>query len=120
MVQDTFITFETAKLAQQKGFTLREVANIIYYTAYKEDGGTYCSLSTHLHLDDPAYVPQSVLQKWLREKHNAHISILYTKNAYDVKYSIQGIDGHYTGAPTYEFALETVLIKLLKKLKDVI
>ena len=61
-MEDTLITFETAKLAKEKGFNLTNGA-LDYNPVFD-------------YIFEPEYKPtQSVLAKWLREVHNLHISI---------------------------------------------
>ena len=67
-MEDTLITFETAKLAKKKGF-LKEWADLAYK---KDDQKLYGD--TGIYTDYPAPT-QSLLAKWLREEHNLHIAI---------------------------------------------
>ena len=61
-MEDTRITFETAKLAKEKGFEFRVVWE--YILGFKEDS------------ERDKYLPtQSLLAKWLREEYNLHITI---------------------------------------------
>jgi len=69
-MEDTLISFETAKSAKEKGFTegdhktiYTELGNIMY----DEDG-----YSPEVYLLAPS---QNLLQKWLREVHKYHITI---------------------------------------------
>ena len=73
-MNEQLISFETAKLAKEKGFKLgsgwqiRSLFNI-------KDGETFCEKT----IETPEYAcercTQSLLQKWLREVHNFHITI---------------------------------------------
>lgn len=74
-MKDIGITFETAKLAKEKGFTLGTVGSHTY-TYYQDDGRLGPVDWGHLNQDSPAFVPQSILQKWLREEHNIAIIII--------------------------------------------
>jgi len=58
------ITFETAKLAKEKGFDL--ISNNPAVTAHNV--GKRVTLTGH------NLPPQSVLSRWLREKHNIHVN----------------------------------------------
>ena len=70
-MEDTRVTFETAKLAKEKGFEFRVVWE--YILGFKEDS------------ERDKYLPtQSLLAKWLREKHNIIVLVDY-----------EGIDGYY-------------------------
>ena len=70
-MEDTHITFETAKLAKEKGFEFRVMWEYIlgFKNNYERD----------------KYLPtQSLLSKWLREQHNIIVLVDY-----------EGIDGYY-------------------------
>lgn len=72
-MQDTLIQFEVAKLAKEKGFMGR---SNFYYTKSKVK--IHYSIYHQLHdFKNTAATTQSLLQKWLREKHNIHINIRY-------------------------------------------
>lgn len=79
-MEEQLITFETARLAKEKGFTLNVVGSH-KYNYFTESGELGVTSWGHLHLDEPAEVPQSLLQKWLREKHGIHIVLIPTINA---------------------------------------
>lgn len=74
-MREDLITFQTANLACEKGFTINVVGSHVY-NYYKEDGNTGCISSSHLYLDSPVEAPQSVLQKWLRETHNIIVDVV--------------------------------------------
>ena len=70
-MEDTRVTFKTAKLAKEKGFEFRVVWE--YILGFKEDS------------ERDKYLPtQSLLAKWLREEHNIIVLVDY-----------EGIDGYY-------------------------
>ena len=96
-MEDTGITFETAKLAKEKGF---DIPTIQYYTIkgyctesegymterYAESNwnngmGSYPTRTEEVSCSAPT---QSLLSKWLREKHNIIVLVDY-----------EGIDGYY-------------------------
>jgi hypothetical protein len=103
------IKFETAKLAEEKGYKFEYI------------GGTLVSVPI-----------QSVLQRWLRCEHDIHIAILYTgefDEDFDYHYEILYFQGNeknkylnakritYTdnhGCASYEIALEKALFKSLE------
>ena len=95
-MEDTLITFETAKLAKEKGW----------------DGDF---VESHKIL-----TTQSLLAKWLREKHNIIIIVDYEGiDGYYYKfYSYKGMKKFYdasnTNYKTYEEALEIGLQEALK------
>ena len=73
-MKDELVSFKVAKLAKEKGFNYA-------YEFYDKDGeleefgmvGGWSS-STNENYPSPT---QSLLQKWLREKHNIHIHLEY-------------------------------------------
>ena len=77
-MSETLISFETAKLAKEKGF--KEYYNRIYVLDEQKENDrigkvhyrteTYFSNSNHLNKEFVTAPTQSLLQKWLREKHN--------------------------------------------------
>lgn len=74
-MEDTRVTFETAKLAKEKGF---KKVKCNYY--YDKSGNPQKEVGIdNLHRDgqfNKVVAPtQSLLSKWLREEHNFHISI---------------------------------------------
>lgn len=90
-MKDTIITFETAKLAYEKGFNLNDKG--YYVPMYCVDGelmkeklGYQNELPETFEKGFIIAPTQSLLQKWLREKHNIFIvnkPILGSKNGYD-------------------------------------
>ena len=82
-MEDTRITFETAKLAKEKGFPQEPNRLKIPYYNYKGEfkGDVKDWLRKYLRKEDTSDVEsvsaptQSLLAKWLREVHNLHISI---------------------------------------------
>ena len=101
-MEESLIKFETAKLAKEKGFDVfRHMTNNGVYDKKGVVG--------YVHVYDSRYhilaPTQSLLQKWLRERHKIDIFIGhgYINNMqYDTKYK------------TYEQALEAGLIEALK------
>lgn len=149
-MKETLISFETAKLAKEVGFTLQ--SNPFGYITKFYEPSTKIIRSYGRHrvknIDELIYAPtQSLLQKWLREKHNIHISvtlefigsdewvyayeIIYLpKNEANIKrrsvlfkkiysFSFKEEIGTYNGGwDTYEEALEEGLKESLKLLKS--
>lgn len=74
MIYDIYTPFELSKLAKEKGFTLASVGSHTY-NYYKDDGFDGNIQWGHMYLDQPAIVPLSLLQRWLRMEHNLHIDI---------------------------------------------
>ena len=85
-MEDTRITFETAKLAKEKGF-VQNPYKIPYSYRYEFTDNTGCVLSYSLFnpSSNICTAPtQSLLAKWLREEHNIIVLVDY-----------EGIDGYY-------------------------
>jgi len=128
-MKDEIISFETAKLAKEKGF------NILYNVAYCEQGILRtCNPDFYLvgyHNQGLATLAptQSLLQKWLREVHDIIIDVQldqtsYPKYCFDVyKYKDFGnwehISNPYWGLYSiYEKTLEDALLLALQKINN--
>ena len=117
---EELIKFETAKLAKDKGFTLATVGSH-QYNYFKEDGTTGMVSWGHLNLSSPAEVPQSLLQKWLRDEHDIKVISDYDINRTKYFYWII-VDNETRGHSgfemrrfnTWEEALELGLVEGLK------
>ena len=75
-MEEQLISFETAKLAKEKGFTQNPYV-ISYSYRYEFTDYTGCILSNSLFnpSSNICTVPtQSLLAKWLREEHNIYVS----------------------------------------------
>ena len=91
-MEDTRITFETAKLAKEKGFPQEPNRRKVPYYNYKGEfnGDVTDFLRKYLREEDTSDVEsvsaptQSLLAKWLREEHNIIVLVDY-----------EGIDGYY-------------------------
>jgi len=117
---DTLITFETAKLAKEKGF------NEPCYWRYNEDQEiTATKIGMHeqpnFYSGSYAAPSQSLLQKWLREKHNIHIWVNYYRCAWffslgitDIEHGMTYCFAEFDIHETYEEALEEGLKSALK------
>ena len=92
-MEDTRVTFETAKLAKEKGF------NTLCYDAFNSKGNLYSNGWCEYLYDNKVEIPfrsgvlesqdilaptQSLLAKWLREEYNIIVLVDY-----------EGIDGYY-------------------------
>ena len=77
-MKEQFITFETAKLAKEKGF------NEFCKYHFDKNGGRFNSNwnpTKNSQWDDCITQPtQSLLQRWLRETHGLHIHLLFIDN----------------------------------------
>ena len=135
-MKEQLISFETAKLAKEKGF------NEECYFTYGEISEDYCLFKseyseTNSEVNEYIYSAptQSLLQKWLREVHNCHVEVIFhsplddsyiTKdnlrycfevNYYGKNFNIPFTDDEdYSGYDylTYEEALEKGLQEALK------
>jgi len=73
-MNDQLISFETAKLAKERGFDYNIYGG---YTDYNEDGDLLDEVDERWYKQILYPAPtQSLLQKWLRDEHKIHISIL--------------------------------------------
>jgi hypothetical protein len=135
-MEEQLITFDTAKLAKEKGFDL-EFCNVGWHGDFGDLKGDsypflgtysfyksiYCNNKDEHQIQRPT---QSLLQKWLREVHNIHLLL---EPYYDEqKVLVYGFDlitertEEETivekGFKTYEDALEVGLQESLKLVKD--
>ena len=72
-MEEQLISFETAKLAKEKGF--KRLCDF----SYDEDGMITGNCEQAYNFVAPT---QSLLQKWLREKHKIHIELQCDSNYY--------------------------------------
>lgn len=119
-MEEQLITFETAKLAKEKGFEI-PVSN--YYNVAEPDRivtvGAFnhnCKRHGNVTVSAPT---QSLLQKWLREKHKIDIRVdpptekegEYNSQIFEKRYSCSW--GSADSFDSYEGALEMALLKAL-------
>ena len=103
---DQLISIEIARLAKEKGF------NEFICTC---GGFPDCICESLPPRSLQKWLSQSLLQKWLREKHNIHMATKYMNNGFvcnvqiSLKKSIKLV-----AQSTYEEALEQALIEGLK------
>ncbi len=123
-MEDTRITFGTAKLAKEKGFPQEPNKLKIPYYNYKGEfkGDVKDWLRKYLRKEDTSDVEsvsaptQSLLAKWLREEHNIHL--LAHKNinidGYDWCFittdGITNINSYKTYEEAYEIGLYQALL----------
>lgn len=121
-MEEQLISFETAKLAKEKGMYVicpkcdcKDIqTGNIYYEMWADALSDFREI---LH-----YRPiQSLLQKWLREKHNIHISIDYEQSNkwvfYLGKFPECETYAYQENFNSYEEALEVGLQEALKLIK---
>jgi hypothetical protein len=114
-MKEELITFETAKLAKERGFDL-ETSRIPFYYDVKGNE-VYYTQKTHTCIIAPT---QSLLQKWLREKHKLFLTIdlaNWNENyfLFNIKYKNDKMTS--TAFDSYEEALEGGLYGSLTKVK---
>ena len=124
-MEDQLISFETAKLAKEKGFDWKvrfsygkkEEVSKESLNGYEDDNFNFYK-GTYWQISAPT---QSLLQKWLREKHNIHITIDLLNNSFEefgftISYPwreyINNINEDLK--KPYEEALEEALVESLK------
>lgn len=134
-MEEQLISFKTAKLAKEKGFPQKNL-----FSCYREDGRlTNYSASAHGYylaqknqnnnplIDFKCIAPtQSLLQKWLREKHNLHcLSDVTSTNTWywkiyclKTKTMLKTDDIYCKIYNTHEEALEVDLQEALKLIKN--
>jgi hypothetical protein len=104
-MKDELISYETAKLAKEKGFdeeckyyydTEKELDDFSYYAGNGTgfDQNSTCKENDYYNHKIDFVVPtQSLLQRWLREKHKLHLSVSYSVD--HNKYSVNGYDEYH-------------------------
>ena len=123
-MEDARITFETAKLAKEKGF------DALCYDAFNSAGNLYSNGWCEYIYDNKVEIPfrsgvlesqdilaptQSLLAKWLREEHNIHLIAYKNINidGYDWCYittdGITNINSYKTYEEAYEIGLQEAL-----------
>lgn len=107
-MEDQLISFETAKLAKEKGFNLWTSCKA-HFPLYLKGEIEYRDFIRNI--GEPLAPTQSLLQRWLREEFDYHASV--RRAGKDWKTSID----EYTTFETYEEALERGLQELLKLIK---
>jgi hypothetical protein len=137
-MKDELIRFETAKLAKEKGFTniFSEFESVcMYHVDFLGNIDMYDELQGNEKIADFLAPTQSLLQRWLREEHNIHLTaipthdnVLFLSKTVHYYYIIGfvndkhgwGVNQSYYGNldnglfTTYEEALEQGLIEALK------
>lgn len=130
-MEETVVSLETAKLAYEKGFrdTIRKFKGKSYYNSNGElNGDCLLELKEFIenkknNTDNSEYKSisaptQSLLQKWLRDTYNVHISIIMADTltsmyVYHISSTGNGIRPDSEFYNTYEEALEFGLLEAL-------
>jgi len=125
-MEEQLITFDTAKLAKEKGFDDRNSSQYIQYD-YGENGWKeksyqeYDDLDSNIGIGDNIRISrptQSLLQKWLREKHYIETNIIRLALSYMFfVFNDYKRPSSQKGFKTYEEALEVGLQEALKLIK---
>lgn len=122
-MQENLVSFQVAKLAKEKGFTLQ--TNPFGYVTkfYRPSTKTLLSYGRtgRSKINDLIYAPtQSLLQKWLREVHSMHIVPLLESYSgdYGIEILINGkAPTRFYNIGNYEDALEEGIFQALKLIK---
>lgn len=112
---DQLVSFETAKLAKEKGFNIQT----IHWYDQTETLNPIKGIRGSMCYTNEGYAPtQSLLQRWLREVHDIHICIeVYEDNTYEAGIISDLIQEEWeddVSFSTYEEALEWALQECLK------
>ena len=121
MIEEQYVSFETAKLAKEKGF----VPNVerLSGSAYDVNGYLYVGYYIPVPIDVLCYAPtQSTLGKWLREEYDIHVLPLfwetkgdhYCDYTYDIKRPMEDVTEKTLWFDRYEEAMEAGLKEALK------
>lgn len=118
MIEEQYISFETAKLAKEKGFV-----KICCEQSYGNDGKFYyCNLSADNTEDYCIAAPtQSLLARWLREKYHLLI-VIYSQSQESWQFHIthkgEKLEDTklYEDFESYEDAMENALQEALNNL----
>lgn len=117
-MQEKLVSFKTAKVARDKGFStiFTSYSNVYYEKNGDLTRSQYNSQIGYFQIEVPT---QSLLQKWLREYKNIHIAVIPKKK--DKRFFFEGlivgddvnisIGSNFTD---YEECLEQCLLKALK------
>ena len=131
-MKEELISFETAKLAKKKGFTANcenvyygDIQNKLKVLVVVTDGMAAKNSVTESNLEtgiepEPFEAPtQSLLQKWLREKHNLNVTVDIENEIYK-SYVRKGLWNPvaYGMSNDYEKAFEAGLKSALELIKD--
>jgi len=129
-MKEQIINSETAKLAKKKGFKVpgRYAYALSIPDRYIDVNSCYGEALDDVESGRYVEAPtQSLLQKWLREKHNLHITIMYLDCSLYFGYTIEDMSTnsflteevygtHVEPFDLYEKALEEALRESLKQI----
>lgn len=125
-MEEQLVSFETAKLAKNKGFKRSSLLHLRIIPFYNKNGLLVYKFKGLLN-PNIVYAPtQSLLQKWLREKHNIHVNLFIYHNTEDINivyrcridYFINKVkQSHWLELGRYEDVLEMGLKQGLNYIK---
>ena len=131
MIQEDYVSFETAKLLKEKGFD-ENTEHEIWYVIKQFSTGCHWNSCTYKvgditrEYDDACCISMPTLQmamKWLRENHNIKVNVFYNNSNYTIEYfepNTQTGVGKFVfigdGYPTYEQACEAAIKYCLENL----
>lgn len=117
IMEEQLINFETAELAKKKGFDEK----CIWYYCGNQPKLKQINLKGLQNSDFISFISaptQSLLQKWLREKHNIKVYLIwYDDKLTEPRWSIYVNKTYINGNSNYENALEIGLQEALKLIK---
>ena len=118
-MKEQLITFDTAKLAKERGFNISNSGYFYDKEGYKVLDTPFDKLIWGGKFPAPT---QSLLQKWIREEHNIH-TWAYPHINDDMYYGVRfykdySNNGSIDAFKTYEEAIEKGLYEALKLIKD--
>jgi hypothetical protein len=125
-MKEELISFETAKLAKEKGFDDVRVDHLPYMLEGEDEGCIGASIYCKVYAN---CCTQSILQKWLREVHDIHIQVfpeddvylnrIWATSLFQLNYG-QDKEVHWLSrekyTKSYEDALEVGLQEALKRI----
>lgn len=124
-MEDKLVSYKTAKLAKEKGFNWKvfsyyksEMSLFNIFPDYEQDIDNWNNITFYINCYSAP--TQSLLQKWLREKHSIHINIgtiAFNRGINKMPnygYCISSTKNHNKKITNYEEALEEGLYEALK------
>ena len=125
MVEEAYVSFETAKLLKEKGFNEKCLMAYIDGELFDYHDSDFPSVYELENTgDDVVDAPtQQMAMRWLREVHNIKVNIFYNNSNYAIEYfepnTQTGVDEPVfigDGYDVYEEATETAIKYCLKNL----
>ena len=118
MIEEEYVTFETAKLLKKKGFD--EYCRESYSTFCNSGSVEISAISDWGKANQVKRPSQALAIRWLREKHNKYIDFTTTDNGKGLSWQYEIVDGttpfkvyieasRKTEEPTYEECAEQAI-----------